>query len=118
MNILTSQLPSGGYGYKFPSVKVSPMTFLEITRYLENLPSDDPLEKYLYDINLLVQKDETILDCYLMDVDFLIFYKKLCTVSGELSYEIEVTCPECGKKMKKLYPSKKIYTSNRSIKRL
>lgn len=101
MNILTSQLPSGGYGYKFPSVKVSPMTFLEITRYLENLPSNDPLEKYLYDINLLIQEDETILDCYLMDVDFLIFYKKLCTVSGELSYEIEVTCPECGKKMKK-----------------
>lgn len=101
MNILTSQLPSGGFGYKFPSVSVSPMNFLEITKYLENLPSNDPLEKYLYDLNLLLKEDPLIMDCYLMDVDFLIFYKKLCTVSGELSYEIEVTCPECGKKIKK-----------------
>lgn len=101
MNILTSQLPSGGFGYKFPSVSVSPMNFLQITKYLENLPSNDPLEKYLFDINLLLQEDETIMDCYIMDVDFLIFYKKLCTVSEGLSYEIEVTCPDCGKKIKK-----------------
>lgn len=101
MNILTQQLPSGGYGYGFPSVSVSPMNFLEITKYLENLPSNDPLDKYLFDINLLIREDPKIMDCYVMDVDFLIFYKKLCTVSGDLSYEIEVTCPECGKKIKK-----------------
>ena len=101
MNILTSQLPSGGYGYDFPSVSVSPMSFLEITKYLENLPSNDPLEKYLYDISLLTKEDQKIMNCYIMDVDFLIFYKKLCTVSGDLSYEIEVTCPVCGKKLKK-----------------
>lgn len=101
MNILTSQLPSGGYGYGFPSVSVSPMTFLEITKYLENLPSNDPLEKYLYDISLLTKEDPGIMNCYVMDVDFLIFYKKLCTVSGDLSYEIEVTCPVCGKRIKK-----------------
>ena len=101
MNILTSQLPSRGYGYDFPSVSVSPMSFLEITKYLENLPSNDPLEKYLYDISLLTKEDQKIMNCYIMDIDFLIFYKKLCTVSGDLSYEIEVTCPVCGKKLKK-----------------
>lgn len=101
MNILTSQLPSGGYGYKFPSVSVSPMNFFQICKYLENLPSKDPLEKYLYDIKLLVEEDENILDCYVMDLDFLIFYKKLCTVSEDLQYGISITCPDCGKEIKK-----------------
>lgn len=97
MNILTSQLPSGGFGYNFPSVSVSPMNFLQVTTYLENCPSNDPLEKYLFDIKQLLEEDERIIDCYLMDVDFLIFYKKLCTVSGDLKYDISLKCPECGK---------------------
>ena len=101
MNILTSQLPSGGLGYSFPSVSVSPMNFYEICKYLENQPSNDPLESYLYDIKLLAEEDEKILDCYVMDLDFLIFYKKLCTVSENLSYEITVKCPDCGKEIKK-----------------
>lgn len=101
MTILTSLLPSGGVGYKFPSVSVSPMTFIEICHYVENSPSNDPLEKYLYDIKLLLDEDETILDCYVMDVDFLIFYKKLCTVSEDLKYEISIKCPDCGKEIKK-----------------
>ena len=95
MKILTSQLPSGGYGYEFPAVSISPMSFLELTKYLENVPKD-PLEKYLYDIEILVKEDENIMDCYVMDVDFLIFYKKLCTVSGDLTYKVAIKCPECG----------------------
>ena len=100
MEILTSQLPSGGFGYSFPSVTINPMTFMEICTYLENVPSD-PLEKYLYDINVLRNEDKKILDCYVMDVDFLIFYKKLCTISGDLTYNLSVTCPDCGKKIEK-----------------
>jgi endogenous inhibitor of DNA gyrase (YacG/DUF329 family) len=100
MVILTSQLPSGGYGYSFPSVPVSPMTFYEICNYLENVPSD-PLDKYLYDIKALCNEDQRILDCYMMDVDFLIFYKKICTVSGKLTYNINVKCPDCGSNIKK-----------------
>ena len=52
------------------------MTFLQITKYLENLPENDPLERYLYEIKSLIEEDKRILDCYIMDVDFLIFYKK------------------------------------------
>lgn len=100
MNILTSQLPSGGFGYTFPSISVSPMTFLELTQYLENVPKD-PLEKYLFDIKVLAKEDPNILNCYVMDVDFLIFYRKLCTVSGDLSYDLSITCPSCGKTLKK-----------------
>lgn len=95
MDISTTSLPSGGYGYKFPTVSVSPMSFLQITQYLENLPSD-PLDKYLYDINNLVKEDPKISDCYVMDVDFLIFYKKLITVSADMSYKLKITCPDCG----------------------
>lgn len=73
------------------------MTFIEICKYLENVPTDDPLEKYLFDIKQLIEEDERILDMYLFDVDFLIFYKKLCTVSSDLSYKISVKCPHCGK---------------------
>ena len=100
MEILTSQLPSGGYGYNFPSVSISPMTFMEICQYLENVPPD-PLDKYLYDIKVLCDEDSKIMDCYVMDVDFLIFYKKLCTISGDLTYNLTATCPDCGTIIKK-----------------
>ena len=89
MVILTSQLPSGGYGYDFPSVNVKPMSFFELTKYMEDVPKD-PLEKYLYDIDNLLKDDERILNCYVMDLDFLIFYKKLSTVSGDLTYNITI----------------------------
>lgn len=100
MKILTSNLPSGGYGYEFPSISVSPMSFFELTKYVEDLPTD-PLEKYLYEIDNLVKEDENIMDCYVMDVDFLIFYKKLNTVSGDLSYDVTIKCPDCGNTIKK-----------------
>ena len=101
MNIPVSQLPSGGYGYEFSDIQVSPMTFLQITKYLENLPENDPLERYLYEIKSLIDEDKRILDCYLMDVDFLIFYKKLITVSDDASFTITVTCPDCHEQIKK-----------------
>lgn len=101
MNIPVSQLPSGGYGYEFADIQVSPMNFLQITRYLENLPSDDPLEKYLYEIKSLIDEDKRILDCYLMDVDFLIFYKKLITVSDDATFNVSITCPVCRETIKK-----------------
>lgn len=102
MQVLVSQLPSGGYGYEFPSVSVSPMTFQEMCTYMENAPRDEnPLERYMYDINMLVKEDQKILDCYVMDLDFLIFYKKLCSVSGDLTYNISIKCPDCGRELKK-----------------
>ena len=100
MNIPVQQLPSGGYGYDFPDVKVSPMTFIKITEYLENLPENDKLEKYLYDINDLLKEDQRILNCYLMDVDFLIFFKKLITVSGDNTFTVDIKCPKCGETIK------------------
>lgn len=100
MEVLTSQLPSGGFGYEFSSVSIKPMNFLEITNYIENVPKDN-LEKYLFDIKVLAKDDPKIYDCYIMDVDFLIFYKKLITVSEDMSYEISVKCSECGKLIKK-----------------
>ena len=35
-----------------------------------------------------------------MDVDFLIFYKKLCTISKDLTYQIDIKCPECGRNIR------------------
>lgn len=101
MNIPVTYLPSGGYGYDFPSINVSPMTFQEITKYLENVPKDDPLGKYLFDIETLVDSDPTIKNCYIMDIDFLIFYKKLVTVSTDLTFKVSTVCPDCGGKISK-----------------
>jgi hypothetical protein len=101
MNIPVTSLPSGGYGYDFPSVNVSPMTFQEIIKYLEGIPEDDNLAKYMYDINMLIAGDPNIKNCYIMDIDFLLFYKKLITVSSDLTYTIHSVCPECGKKVSK-----------------
>ena len=101
MEIPVSQLPSGGYGYAFPSIRLEPMTFIQITKYLENIPdSKDELGRYLYDIELLAEDDKNIKNCYIMDVDFLIFYKKLCTISKDLTYQIDIKCPECGKNIR------------------
>lgn len=100
MEVLTSQLPSGGYGYEFPSLTIRPMTFMEICGYNENVPTDDPLAKYMYDIKVLLRDDPRILDCYIMDLDFLIFYKKLITVSGDLTYTLSISCPKCGELIK------------------
>lgn len=100
MNVLTAQLPSGGYGYSFTDITINPFTFLDLTGYLENVPSD-PLEKYMFDIKVLAKDDPKIYDIYIMDLDFLIFYKKLCTVSADLSYELSIKCPECGNTIKK-----------------
>lgn len=101
MNIDVKLLPSGGIGYNFPSVNINPMTFSGICDYMARVPKDDNLGKYLFDIEMLKSEDPNILNCYIMDVDFLIFYKKLITVSEDLSYQIEVKCPECGRKIKK-----------------
>lgn len=100
MEILTSRLPSGGYGYDFPSVTINPMTFIQVCEYIENVPTD-PLDKYLYDIQNLIKEDNRILNCYVMDLDFLIFYKKICTVSEDLNYEISIKCPICGRELHK-----------------
>lgn len=100
MEILVSQLPSTGVGYDFTTISISPMTFVEICNYLDNVPSD-PLEKYLFDIRLLLKEDPKIEKCYVMDLDFLIFYKKLCTVSENLTYQISLKCPHCGKDLKR-----------------
>lgn len=101
MNVLTSQLPSGGFGYTFPEITINPFTFIELAGYLENVPTD-PLEKYLFDIKVLCKDDPKVYDLYVMDVDFLIFFKKLITVSSDLTYNLEVKCPECGAKVKKI----------------
>lgn len=95
MNIPVTSLPSGGYGYGFADIKVSPRTFLQITNYLENLPENDPLERYLYEIKDLIEEDKNVLDLYMMDVDFLIFYKKLITVSEDNTFNISIPCPVC-----------------------
>lgn len=111
MEILTSKLPSGGYGYPFPSVKINPMTFREVVGYTENCPSD-PLSKYLFDIDHVIKDDPITEKCYVMDMDYLIFAKKLLTVSQDLSFSITVTCPNCGKKIdKKVYIQDLEYTA-------
>ena len=101
MNILVSQLPSGGYGYSFSSISISPMSFVQIVKYLEDIPEQDPLERYLYEIENLVKEDRNIENCYIMDVDFLIFYKKFLTISGDSSFKISVNCPTCGSRIQK-----------------
>jgi hypothetical protein len=101
MEINVAQLPSGGYGYGFPTVRIKPMTFLGVCQYLDNFPKDDPLGAYLYDLRSLQEDDPNIKECYIMDVDFLIFYKKLCTVSDDLSYKLQIKCPHCGKTVTK-----------------
>lgn len=96
MEILSQHLPSGGYGYEFPSVNIKPMTYLDIVGYLESVPTD-PLSKYLFDIRWICADDPKIKSCYIMDIDYLIFMKKILTVSKDLTMNVTIKCPHCGK---------------------
>jgi len=100
MEILVSQLPSGGYGYDFPSISIKPMSFLDMVKYMESVP-EGKIEKYIYDIKLLIAEDSNINNCYVMDLDFLIFYKKLISVSSDMTYNLTVNCSNCGKSIRK-----------------
>lgn len=100
MEILTTHLPSGGCNYKFSSINISPMNFLQVNKYHQNCPKDN-LEKYLYNIRMLAEEEPRIYDCYVMDLDFIIFYKQLITVSSNLTYNVKVTCPYCNKEINK-----------------
>lgn len=100
MEILAQNLPSGGYGYPFPSITIKPMTFIEIVGYLESVPSDK-LDRYLFDIKAVTADDPNINNCYIMDLDYLIFMKKFITVSKDLSLKVTVKCPKCGNKITK-----------------
>ena len=101
MEILSSYLPSAGVGYDFSSISLEPMNFLEMMKYIENTEGLDQIDRYFYDIRLLTREDSNILKCYVMDVDFLIFYKKLISISGNSSVTITVRCPNCGATIKK-----------------
>lgn len=98
MEILSQHLPSGGYGYSFPSINIKPMTYLEVVGYLESVPTDK-LSKYLFDIRWVTADDPRINDCYIMDLDYLIFMKKIITISKDLSMDISIECPHCHKKV-------------------
>ena len=101
MEIVSSYLPSAGIGYDFSSIHLEPMTFLEMTQYVEGVKDISNIERYFYDIRMLVDEDHNILNCYIMDIDFLIFYKKLISVSGNTKLTITVKCPDCGATIKK-----------------
>ena len=101
MEIISSYLPSAGIGYKFPSIHLNPMTFLQMTRYTEDTKDLSQIEKYFYDIRMLIDEDKNILNCYIMDLDFLIYYKKLISVSGNTTLTISVQCPSCGTVIKR-----------------
>jgi endogenous inhibitor of DNA gyrase (YacG/DUF329 family) len=101
MEIISSYLPSAGIGYKFPSLHLNPMTFLQMTRYTEDTKDLSQIEKYFYDIRMLIDEDKNILNCYIMDLDFLIYYKKLISVSGNTTLTISVQCPSCGTVVKR-----------------
>jgi hypothetical protein len=63
MEIISSYLPSAGIGYKFPSLRLNPMNFLQMTRYTEDTKDLSQIEKYFYDIRMLVDEDPNILNC-------------------------------------------------------
>lgn len=101
MEIISSYLPSSGIGYKFPSIKLNPMTFLQMTRYTEDTKNLSQIERYFYDIRMLIDEDSNVLNCYIMDLDFLIYYKKLISVSGNTTLTVSVQCPSCGTVIKR-----------------
>ena len=101
MEVLSSYLPSAGIGYDFSTIHLNPMTFLEMTNYTEGTKDITPIERYFYDIRLLTREDSNILKCYIMDIDFLIFYKKLISVSSGTTMKVTVQCPTCGATLKK-----------------
>lgn len=94
MEIVTSQLPSGGSTYNFPSVRVEPLTFQTIFDYSKGKP-EGKLARFLYDLRYLKKDDDNIGELLLPDVDFLIFLKMSATISNDMSFKTRYVCPNC-----------------------
>ena len=61
MEIISSYLPSAGIGYDFSSIHLEPMTFLEMTQYVDGVKDISEIERYFYDIRMLAHEDPNIL---------------------------------------------------------
>lgn len=95
--MLVQNLPSGGYGYTFDGINVSPMKYGQILEYLDNIPND-PIEKFYFDYCLLKADDPNIDNLLVPDFEFVRFYKKAITVNKNCEYTTTLVCPDCGTK--------------------
>jgi len=98
MELLTQNLPSGYKDYPFNSLDIKPMTFADILGYMENL-SPSPVGRFFDDYKLILDDDSCVDDLLLCDLEFVIFYKKLVTISKDIKYDIESNCPQCGSRL-------------------
>lgn len=94
MELVTSQLPSGGSTYNFPTVRIEPLTFQSIFHYSEGRP-ENSFARLIHDINYLKKDDPNIGSILLTDIDFLIFMKKSITISSKMKFRTSYKCPTC-----------------------
>ena len=74
------------------------MTFGQILEYLENCPDEkkSPVEKYYFDYCLIKDDDMNINNLFLIDMEYVIYFKKALTIAEDLSYDSSTPCPKCG----------------------
>lgn len=106
MELLTQDLPSG-FHYPFPSITLKPMFFGQVLEYLENVPKNE-IEKFYFDYKLVLQDDQNVDNLLLSDLAFVEFMKKAITISSELKFSTEATCPICGTPIKLEFDISKI----------
>ena len=94
MEFFTQQLPSG-YNYPFISIRINPMTFIQVLNYMENVPPS-PVEKFYFDYIMVKEDDLNVDNLLLCDLEFVIFFKKCLTISKDLKLTNVTKCYECG----------------------
>ena len=76
------------------SIRIKPMTFGQILEYLENCPDEkkSPVEKYYFDYCLIKDDDMNINNLFLIDMEYVIYFKKALTIAEDLSYDSSTPC--------------------------
>jgi hypothetical protein len=94
MELLTQHLPSGFQGYGFPGIHINPMNFAQVLEYLDNTPKSE-VEKFYFDYCVVRMDDEHVDNLLLPDLDYVIYLKKVITISRSCNFTSTFECPEC-----------------------
>jgi len=83
--------------YSFPAIVLHPMNFKQFVQYID--PANKPSTKvasYMKDLELILNDDPNCYDLRIYDADYVIFRKKLASVTSKSIATITTTCPDCG----------------------
>ena len=87
MKLLCTKLPSGGVGCTVETINVNPLTYLELSKYCQQKPSNE-LDDFIWDFENLIMTIPNWERLSSFDVPAIMSYRKMFSVNLKGSYKI------------------------------